>query len=366
MEDLGLERFKVPPKDQVRIPEASLRRTVKAIFEAMGESPEDAELGADVLVTSDLKGVESHGASNLMRSYVGSYGEGVTKPGASWRIVRESPGTATIDADKGLVTILGPKFMHIAVDKAREVGVSAVSVFNAGHSGRLGHHAMVAAEEDMIGYVMSAGGKAMVPTFGAEPRFGTNPIAVAAPSRNEAPFLFDVATTAVAGNKLNLARRVGSKVLPNWIAGLDGSPIAEETEVPDAGQFYPLPFGGTREQGSHKGYGFAMVAEIMAVLLSGSTPAMVSGTPGPHHHFAAYNIAAFTDLDTFKDTMDQMLRTLKTTKPAPGHERVLYPGLTEHEEEQERRANGIPLHREVVEWFDGIAAELSVPPLERR
>ena len=318
-----------------------------------------------MLVTSDLKGVESHGASNLMQSYVSGYGEGNLKPRASWRVVRESPGTATIDADKGLVTILGPKFMRIAIDKARDVGVGAVSVSNAGHSGALGYHAMVAAEENMIGYVMSAGGKATLPTFGAEPRFGTNPIAVAAPSRNEAPFLFDVATTAVAGNKLRLARRVGAKLLPHWIAGPDGSPIAEEAEVPDPGQFYPLPFGGTREQGSHKGYGFAMVSEIMAVLLSGSTPAMVSGTPGVSHHFAAYNIAAFTDLDAFKDTMDRMLSTLKTTKPAPGHERVLYPGLSEHEEEQERRANGIPLHREVVQWFDGIAAELSVPTLER-
>ena len=206
---------------------------------------------------------------------------------------------------------------------------------------------------------------ATVPTFGAEPRFGTNPIAVAAPSGTEAPFLSDVATTAIAGNKLHLARRVGAKLLPNWIAGLDGSPIAEEAEVPETDQFYPLPFGGTRGQGSHKGYGFAMVAEIMAVLLSGSAPAMVTGTPGGHHHFAAYNIAAFTDLDAFKDTMDRMLSTLKTAKPAPGHGRVLYPGLSEHEEEQDRRANGIPLHREVVGWFDGIAAELSVPPLER-
>ena len=134
--------------------------------------------------------------------------------------------------------------------------------------------------------------------------------------------------------------------------------------MPEPGQFMLLPLGGTREMGSHKGYGFSMMAEIMGNLLSGSIPAMVTGS-GEGQSYAAYNIAAFTDVDEFKDNMDSVLHKLKTTKPAPGHDRVLYPGLPEHEEEQERRANGIPLHREVVGWFDDIAAELSLPVLDR-
>ena len=142
----------------------------------------------------------------------------------------------------------------------------------------------------------------------------------------------------------------------------------EETAVPEKGEYGQLLLGGTREQGSHKGYGLSMMVEVLGSLLSGSVPTMldeVSRESMFKNYFAAYDIAAFTDVDTFKDNMDDMLRTLRTTRPAPGHDRVLYPGLSEHEEVLERRANGIPFHREVVDWFDTISAELSVPRLRR-
>jgi LDH2 family malate/lactate/ureidoglycolate dehydrogenase len=361
-----LERFKVPKADAVRVPERSLRQTVTAIFEKMGVSAEDSAIGADVLVTADLRGVESHGVSNMLQAYVRLYSDGKMNPRPEWKIVRESPATATIDADGGLALILGPKAMRIAIDKAGSVGIGAVTMYNVGHSGPIGHHAMLAAEEDMIGIVMTSTGAKIVPTFGAEARYGTNPIAIAAPARNEAPFLFDAATSTIAGNKLRLAERVGATLLPQWIADLDGVPNEEETPVPaNPGDYNLLPMGGTREQGSHKGYGFAMMAEIMATLLSGAAPSMLDPKSGSHHFFAAYSIDAFTDVDKFKDTMDQTLHTLRTTRPAPGHDRVLYPGLAEHEDEQERRANGIPLHSEVVQWFDDITGELSLPPLKR-
>ena len=127
----------------------------------------------------------------------------------------------------------------------------------------------------------------------------------------------------------------------------------------ETGEFLFLPLGGTREQGSHKGYGFSLMTVVLGPLLAG-----LDATQGRGHSFTAYNVAAFTDVEAFKDNMDTMLRTLRETKPAPGHDRVLYPGLSEHEEEQERRANGIPLHREVIESFNGITAELSLPPLQ--
>jgi LDH2 family malate/lactate/ureidoglycolate dehydrogenase len=177
--------------------------------------------------------------------------------------------------------------------------------------------------------------------------------------------LFDVATSTVAGGKLRLAERAGSTLLPRWIADLDGVPNEAETPVQDPKDFYLLPLGGTREQGSHKGYGFAMMAEIMATLLSGATPDMLDPGGGPRHYFAAYNIDAFTDVEAFKDTMDRTLRTLRSTRPAPGHDRVLYPRLAEFEDTQDRRADGIPPHRDAVQWFEDISAELSLPPLER-
>ena len=363
-----LDRCKVPKEDIVKVEHESLKETVTQIFEKMGILPEDAKEGADVLVSTDLRGVETHGVSNMLRSYVERYNAGDLNPRPDWKIERESQGTATIDADSGLAVILGPKAMRIAIDKAKNVGIGVVTMHNAGHSGAIGHHAMLAAKEDMIGMTATAGGMSVLPTFGAEPRLGTNPIAIAAPARNNPPFLFDAATSAIAGNKLGLAARVGANLLPNWISGLDGAPIGDEVPMPDRGEFHQLPLGGTREQGSHKGYGFGLMSEILATGLSGAVSAMVIGsgktsrTGGTScHYFCAYNIEAFTDVEIFKDNMDNMLQSLKDTPPAPGHERVMYPGLSESEEEEDRKINGIPLHSEVVEWFTDITSELTIP-----
>src|SRR5499425_1612131 len=358
-----LERFKVPEKDQVYVSEAALRRTVTEIFEKLGVSRDDAAEGADVLTMTDLRGVETHGVSNMLRAYVRDYKAGKLDPRPGWRIVREAPGTAVIDGERRLGVILGPRAMRKAVEKARNVGVGIVTVFNSGHFGAIGHYAMQAAEQNMIGVCFTAAGLAVVPTFAAKPMLGTNPIALAAPARHEPPMLFDAATSAIAGNKIRLAMRVGSPLLPGWVTDKDGTPIMEEKPVFDRDEYHQAPLGGTREQGSHKGYGFALMAEVLSTMLAGALPTMLAPGSGSKNHFAAYGIAAFTDVDQFKDTMDQMLKTLRTAQPAPGEERVLYPGLSEAEETAHRRAHGIPLHKEVLQWFDECTSELGVRPL---
>jgi L-2-hydroxycarboxylate dehydrogenase (NAD+) len=360
-----LERFKVPEKDQVFVSEAALRSTVAQIFEKLGLTPEDAAEGADVLTMTDLRGVETHGVSNMLRAYVRDYKAGKLEPKPGWRVVRESPGTAVIDAERRLGVIIGPKAMRLAVEKARTVGVGVVTVFNSGHFGAIGHYAMQAAQQDMIGVCFTGAGLSVVPTFAAKPMLGTNPIAIAAPARNEAPMLFDAATSAIAGNKIRLAIRVASPLLPGWITDKDGIPIMEEKPVFDRDEFYQAPLGGTREQGSHKGYGLALMAEVLSTVLAGAMPTMLVPGSGSKNHFAAYSIEAFTDLEQFKTTMDEMLRTLRTAQPAPGQERVLYPGLSEAEETEHRRAHGIPLHKEVLEWFAQCTSELGILPLTK-
>ena len=358
-----LERFKVPEKDQVHVSEAALRRTVTEIFEKLGVSRDDAAEGADVLTMTDLRGVETHGVSNMLRAYVRDYKAGKLNPLPGWRIERESSGTAVIDAEKRLGIVIGPKAMRLAIEKARAVGVGVVTVHNSGHFGAIGHFAMQAAMQDMVGVCFTAAGLHVVPTFASRPLLGTNPIAIAAPARHEPPLLFDAATSAIAGNKIRLAMRVGSPLLPGWVTDKDGSPIMEEKPVFDRDDFFQAPLGGTREQGSHKGYGFAMMAEVLSTVLSGALPTMLAAGSGSKNHFAAYTIEAFTDPEQFKDTMDGMLKTLRTATPAPGQERVLYPGLSEAEEIQHRRAHGIPLHKEVIQWFGVCTAEMGLEPL---
>ena len=197
----------------------------------------------------------------------------------------------------------------------------------------------------------------MTPTFGAERLLGLNPIAIAVPTREEPPFIFDASMSAVAGNKVRLAQRLGRDALPGWIADGDGDPIMEEWEIPE--DFMMLPLGGTREIGSHKGFGLTVMIEVLTSVLSG-------GAAGPDrraaqaHHFLAYRIDAFTEIEQFKDDMDIYLRRLREAKTAPGAERVYYAGLPEHEEEVIRRERGIPYHPEVIEWFKGMISELGI------
>jgi LDH2 family malate/lactate/ureidoglycolate dehydrogenase len=358
-----LDRFKVPPQDQVLVSEHALRATVTAIFEKLGVTPDDAADAADVLTMTDLRGVETHGVSNMLRVYVRDYRAGKLDPRPGWRVMRQSPGTAVVDAERRLGIIVGPKAMRLAMDKARQVGVGIVTVYNSGHFGAIGHFAMQAALQDMVGVCFTGAGLNVVPTFASKPMIGTNPIAIAAPARTEAPLLFDAATSAIAGNKIRLAMRVGSPLLPGWVTDKDGAPIMEEKPVFDRDEIYQAPLGGTREQGSHKGFGFALMAEVLSTMLAGAMPTMLVPGSGSKNHFAAYNIEAFTDLDHFKSTMDDMLRTLRTATPAPGQERVLYPGLSEAEETTHRRAHGIPLHKEVLQWFAECTAEMGLPPL---
>jgi L-2-hydroxycarboxylate dehydrogenase (NAD+) len=358
-----LERFKVPAKDQVHVAEAALRRTVTQIFEKLGVSPEDAAEGADVLTLADLRGVETHGVSNMLRAYVRDYKAGKLNPAPGWTIVRQSPGTAVIDAGRRLGIMVGPKAMRLAIDKARTVGVGVVTVFNSGHFGAIGHYAMQAAQQDMVGVCFTGAGLSVVPTFASKPLLGTNPIALAAPARREAPMLFDAATSAIAGNKIRLAIRVGSPLLPGWVTDKEGIPIMEEKPVFDRDEYYQAPLGGTREQGSHKGYGFALMAEVLSTVLAGALPTMLAPGSGSKNHFAAYNVEAFSDVERFKDTMDEMLKTLRTTTPVAGQDRVLYPGLSEAEEIEHRRSHGIPLHKEVLEWFAQCTGELGLAPL---
>ena len=353
-----LEQFHVPEAIAHRVDHDPLRATCAELLERAGMPEDDARLAADVLVSADLRGVDTHGVSNLMRSYITGLGNGHLNPRPNWKIVRETPSCATIDSDRGLGVVIAPRAMEIAIEKGKATGAGLVTVGNGRHLGMAAYHAMMALEHDMIGQCMTACGPSFVPTFAAEVGVGTNPIAVAAPAGEEPPFVFDAAMSILAANKITLAKRLGVDLEPGWITTPDGTPIMERGPVPD--EYMLLPAGSTRELGSHKSYSLGVVVDILGGLLNGSPVGPMAPRGNNNHFVAAYDIEAFIDVQEFKKGMDVYLSSLRNLKPAPGRDRVFYAGLPEHEEEAERRVRGIPLHPEVIDWFRSACGELGV------
>ncbi len=352
-----LERFKVPEEVAVRVDEQVMRQAVEGIFKAFEMPNADAEASADVLLYSDIRGIDSHGVSNMMRAYVAGFRAQQINPKPEMKRTVDHVAAISYDCDRGLGLAQSRELMQTACDRARETGVAVVTAYNGRHYGPSAYYAHVGVNNDMVGISMTAGGLLVAPTHGAERLLGLNPLGIGVPSNKEPPFIFDASMSSVAGNKIELLRRVGGNVLPAWITDGEGNPIMAESQVPQ--EFMMLPLGGTREIGSHKGFGLSMMIEVLCGVLLGT-----GGGPfrrkGVGHYFMAYDVSKFTDLDVFKNDMDDYLRALLNCKPAPGEERVVYPGIPEHEAELDRRENGIPYHPEVIQWFRKTTGELGV------
>lgn len=352
-----LDRFKVPEEIEVRVPQEAIREATEGIFMSFDMPEADAKAAADVLIYADVRGIDSHGVSNMMRAYVAGFRAGQINPKATLTRTVDHVSAISYDCDRGLGLAQSKEMMLAACERARETGVAVVTAFNGRHYGPSAYYAHVGLNEDMVGISMTAGGLLVTPTQGAERLLGLNPLGVGCPSNNEVPFIFDASMSSVAGNKIELLRRVGGEVLPGWISDSEGAPIMAETQVP--ADFMMLPLGATREIGSHKGFGLALMIEVLCGVLTGTGG-------GPHrrkgvtHYFMAYDISKFTDLETFKNDMDEYLRSILDCKPAPGESRVVYPGIPEHEAEIDRLANGIPYHPEVLDWYKKVSAEQGV------
>ncbi|HIB35242.1 MAG TPA: Ldh family oxidoreductase [Dehalococcoidia bacterium] len=359
-----LKQFQIPERDVIRVDSNSLRKVVKDIFINCGVPELESEIGSDVLVSTDLRGVDTHGVSNMLRIYVKDYQDGKLNPSSNMKIAKESTSTINIDGDNGLGILQGPTAMEYAIKKAKESGVGIVTLYNSGHIGAVGHHARIAADYKMVGICLTAGGTLVLPTFASESRTGTNPISLAAPSNKYPFFLFDAATSSIAGNKVRLVARNGTKLSAGSIGDKNGNPVMKPMSVDVSEDFIDipnlLPLGGNRDQGSHKGYGLSLFVEILCTILSGNVPNMVDPNGNLCHFFAAFNIESFTEYNIFIYNMDAMLETLLNTPPTPEADRVIYPGIMEYENEQDRIENGIPLHKEVVEWFSSTSKSMKI------
>ena len=330
------------------------------IFERLGLTATDAATAADVLVQADLMGVDSHGVSNYIQLlYVPGLRSGTISARPQIEVVHETPISAVIDGGGGIGLVVGTRAMTTAIEKARAAGIGLVAVRNSRHYGAAGNYARMALAHDMIGFSVTNSDKLVVPTYGRESRIGTNPIGVAVPAGVEPPFLLDMATSTVPLGKIMLARRNGLPLPVGWAADHDGVPTTDPEVAFSALRL--LPLGGTPEQGSHKGYGLGVVVDVLSGVLSGAGVAVGQGLGGQvGHFFAALRVDLLRPIEAFKAGMDEYLEALRETPAAPGHDRVFYAGLMEHESEVARRRDGIPLHRDVVGYLDRLAGELGL------
>ena len=336
-----------------------LRSFTEQIFQAIGCSETDAQLAADVLVSADLRGVDSHGVARLA-GYVRLYDHGRLNPTPTIRIVHETPSTAVVDGDRGLGLVVGPWAMRVAIEKARVAGTGWVAVRNSNHFGIAGYHALLAAEHDMIGQAMTHAAPLVAPTFSLDKLLGTNPIAVAIPAATEPPFLADFASTAVAYGKLEILQRKGQDIPTGWAQDANGNATTDANAVKNGGAL--LPLGSDREHGSHKGYGLGAIVDIFSGVLSGANygpwvPPFA--TVGTGHFFGAMRIDAFRPADDFKQHMDTWIQRFRSAKAVNGQQ-VLVPGDPERMLEVDRLHNGIPVHETVVKSLNELGDRFGV------
>ncbi|SFD10800.1 malate dehydrogenase (NAD) [Chitinophaga sp. CF118] len=346
-----------------------LREFTREVFLRMGCSPEHADTASEVLLSADLRGIDSHGVARLT-GYVRLWEAGRINAKPNIRIVHETPGTATVDGDSGLGLVVAPFAMAVAIQKATAVGTGWVSVRNSNHFGIAGQHAMMALEKDMIGMAMTNASPLVAPTFATERMLGTNPIAVAIPAKEQPPFVADFATTTAANGKLEILQRKHEEAPTGWIQDKEGHSSTNPHELKDGGAL--LPLGGDRDHGSHKGYCLGAIVDIFSAVLSGANygpwaPPFVSFLPlapdpvgqGLGHFLGAMRIDAFRPADEFKSHMDNWISRFRKATPVAG-EQVLIPGDPEREMEKERRESGIPLLEAVVKDLQEVAGKFKL------
>ncbi|MEO3405274.1 Ldh family oxidoreductase [Mucilaginibacter sp. CAU 1740] len=352
---------------------STLRTFTEDIFKAIGCSNEHAVLAADVLLKSDLRGIDSHGVARLS-GYVRLWEKKRINPTPNIQIVHETPTTATIDGDAGLGLVVAPFAMEVAIKKAELYGSGWVSVRNSNHFGIAGYHGLMAVAKDMIGFAMTNASPLVAPTFSNERLLGTNPVCYVFPAGKYPPVIVDLATSAAANGKLEIAQRLGKQVPEGWIQDKEGNYTTDPHALKTGGSL--LPLGSDRDHGSHKGFGLSATVDILSAVLSGANygpwvPPFVAFLDPPidpvgagiGHFLGAMRVDGFRPVDEFKNHLDNWIERFKSSTTVDPDQKVIIPGEPELEAEADRLANGIPLVDAVVEDLNKLAERFNVKPL---
>jgi LDH2 family malate/lactate/ureidoglycolate dehydrogenase len=332
-----------------------LTRISAALLQAAGASQEEADAVATGCVNANLAGHDSHGVI-AVPTYIDRIKAGHIVPGATWTIVQESPTTTVIDGHWGFGFHVNAKAMALTIAKAKTANVAACTVFRQSHVGRLAAYPLMAMREGMIGIATADSGRSpkhVAPFGGKEARLGTNPISIAVPSDLDAPFYLDMATSAVAAGKIQLAVARGEKIPTGWIIDAEGRHTTDPTQYRKGGAL--LPLGGTE---GYKGSGLAAVVEVLCGLLTGlGFGVEPTGRHNDGCFMAVFNVAAFRPLKEFKREVAEFARYLKSTPPSEGSTGVYYPGEIEGVREQQRLRDGIEVEDATWDKLRALARE---------
>ena len=352
-------------QERIRVDAPKLTDFSAKALEKLGVPKDDAMITARMLVACDLRGVESHGVAHLNMFYARRIQRGLINLNPKPKIVSQAPSTATMDGDNGLGFVVGYHAMNEAIRRAEETGAGFVAVRNSTHFGAAAYYAMMALEHDMIGVSMTNNVPIVVAPGSSKPALSTNPLAVAVPAGKKPPFVLDMATSAVAGGKLEIARRTGESIPEGWVIDGEGKPVTDVSKRV-WGEGGLLPLGGTPSHGSYKGFGLGLIVDILSGILSGSTTSILAETKPEargnysDHFFSALRIDSFLPVDKFKKSMDDTIKALEDLPTLPGVKKVTIPGGYEAEIVKDRETNGIPLDHRVIQDLRNLAEELGI------
>ncbi|MCK9309131.1 MAG: Ldh family oxidoreductase [Candidatus Cloacimonetes bacterium] len=359
-----------------RLPVEALQEFMTTVFTRIGVAAEDAAICSEVLIASDLRGIESHGIGRL-KMYYDRIKAGIQNPVTKIDMIKDKFATAVWDGNHGMGHVIAKKAMQTAIDKASQYGLGCVAVRNSTHYGICGFYAEMATKQNMIGITFTNARPSICPTNGVTPLLGTNPICFGAPSDLPYPFLYDAATSISQRGKVEQYAREEKETPEGWAIDLDGKPYTDTKSllidlVKQKASM--LPIGGTSElTGSHKGYGLGTMVEILSAALqngsylNGLLGIDADGKPAPYclgHFFLAINIEFFTELDSFRKITGDICRELQNSQLFPGKTRIYVAGEKEYELEQQVRSLGVPIIPNLQKDIEFMQHELNLDMLK--
>ncbi len=350
-----------------------LEKFMEDTFVKLGTPIEDAKIIADVLITADKLGIDSHGVGRFKPIYIDRINAGILNPITKIDIIKESPTTAILDANDGMGHVVSKRAMEIAIEKAKNFGMGMVTVKNSSHYGFAGYYSLMASKAGMIGITGTNARPSIAPTFGVENMLGTNPLTFSIPTDEEFDFLLDCATSTSQRGKIEKYDRENKELPEGWVIDDEGKVRTDTKQVLidlTKGKAALTPLGGVGEElAGYKGYGYATVVEILSSALhlgpfmKALTDVDENGNKKPYklgHFFIAINIENFVEIDKFRKQTGDILRELRASKKAPGENRIYTAGEKEYLTYQYRKDKGVPMNDVLIKQITEINDKYSL------